>query len=98
MKPEFRGEPVAGGTYPAAIWKTFMQALLKIDPLPKSDGGDGTGKSLETPTPGAGGGGDTAVPSGAPPGGWAAAARRDRRAAGAAADGRADGRRPDAGG
>ncbi len=44
MKTEFQGEPVAGGTYPAAIWKTFMQALLKIDPLPKKDGGDGTGK------------------------------------------------------
>ena len=44
MKTEFQGEPVAGGTFPAAIWKTFMQALLKIDPLPKKDGGDGTGK------------------------------------------------------
>jgi penicillin-binding protein 1A len=54
MKTEFQGQPVAGGTYPAAIWKTFMQALLKIDPLPKKDGGDGTGKPLETPTPGAG--------------------------------------------
>ena len=54
MKTEFQGEPVAGGTYPAGIWKTFMQALLKIDPLPKKDGGDGTGKPIETPTPGAG--------------------------------------------
>jgi penicillin-binding protein 1A len=54
MKSEFQGEPVAGGTYPAAIWKTFMQALLKIDPLPKKEGGDGTGKPIETPTPGAG--------------------------------------------
>jgi penicillin-binding protein 1A len=54
MKTEFQGEPVAGGTYPAAIWKTFMQALLKIYPLPKKDGGDGTGQPLETPTPGAG--------------------------------------------
>ena len=52
METEFQGEPVAGGTYPAGIWKTFMQALLKIDPLPKDDGGDGTGKP--TPTPGAG--------------------------------------------
>jgi penicillin-binding protein 1A len=54
MKTEFQGEPVSGGTYPASIWKTFMQALLKIDPLPKKDGGDGTGKPIETPTPGAG--------------------------------------------
>ena len=52
MESEFQGEPVAGGTYPAAIWKTFMQALLKINPLPKDDGGDGTGKP--TPTPGTG--------------------------------------------
>jgi penicillin-binding protein 1A len=54
MKTEFQGQPVAGGTYPAAIWKAFMQALLKIDPLPKKEGGDGTGQPLETPTPGAG--------------------------------------------
>ena len=52
MEFEFQGEPVAGGTYPAGIWKTFMQALLKINPLPKDDGGDGTGKP--TPTPGTG--------------------------------------------
>jgi penicillin-binding protein 1A len=51
METEFQGEPVAGGTYPAAIWKTFVQALLKIDPLPKDDGGDGTGKSEPTPAP-----------------------------------------------
>ena len=57
MKTEFQGDPVAGGTYPAGIWKTFMQYLLKIDPLPKKDGGDGTGKDIDpesTPTPGAG--------------------------------------------
>ena len=52
MKTEFQGEPVAGGTYPAAIWKTFMQALLKIDPLPKKDGGDGTGKPIRDPDAG----------------------------------------------
>jgi penicillin-binding protein 1A len=51
METEFQGEPVAGGTYPAGIWKTFMEGLLKIDPLPKDDGGDGTG--TPTPTPGA---------------------------------------------
>jgi penicillin-binding protein 1A len=31
MKTEFRGEPVAGGTYPAGIWKTFMDAAMAID-------------------------------------------------------------------
>ena len=35
MKTEFQGEPVAGGTFPAGIWKTFMQAVLKIDPPPE---------------------------------------------------------------
>jgi len=33
MQTEWRGEPVAGGTYPAAIWKQFMlgyRGLLKL--------------------------------------------------------------------
>ena len=70
METEFQGEPVAGGTYPAGIWKTFMQALLKIDPLPKDDGGNGTG--TPTPTPGAGVPPAATVapaPTQAPPGG-----------------------------
>ncbi|HZB22862.1 MAG TPA: PBP1A family penicillin-binding protein [Gaiellaceae bacterium] len=29
METEFNGEPVAGGTYPALIWKSFMEAALK---------------------------------------------------------------------
>ena len=29
MLTEFDGEAVAGGTYPAAIWKTFMESALK---------------------------------------------------------------------
>ncbi|MEO8690930.1 MAG: transglycosylase domain-containing protein, partial [Solirubrobacteraceae bacterium] len=32
MKTEFNGQPVAGGTFPAGIWKTFMESVLKIDP------------------------------------------------------------------
>src|SRR4051794_25223963 len=52
MMTDFQGQPVAGGTFPAGIWKTFMESLLKYDPLPKKDGGDGTGKDLEpSPTP-----------------------------------------------
>ena len=54
MKTEFQGEPVAGGTSRPAIWKTFMQSLLKIDPLPKEDGGDGTGKPTDARRPGDG--------------------------------------------
>jgi penicillin-binding protein 1A len=69
METEFQGEPVAGGTYPAGIWKTFMQALLKIDPLPKDEGGDGTG--TPTPTPGGVPPASTVAPAPtqAPPGG-----------------------------
>src|SRR4051794_16450401 len=52
MKTEFRGQPVAGGTYPANIWRTFMLSLLKMYPLPQDQGGDGTG--IPTPTPGTG--------------------------------------------
>jgi len=32
MKTEFQGEPVAGGTFPAGIFKTFVESLLRIDP------------------------------------------------------------------
>jgi membrane peptidoglycan carboxypeptidase len=30
MLTEFHGKPVAGGTYPALIWKTFMEAALPM--------------------------------------------------------------------
>jgi penicillin-binding protein 1A len=30
METEFRGEPVAGGTYPASIWKTFVEKALEF--------------------------------------------------------------------
>src|SRR4029079_16559510 len=63
MKTEFQGSPVAGGTFPAGIWKTFMESLRTDAPLPKKDGGDGTGKDLEpTPTP-SGDGSGTAPPT-----------------------------------
>src|SRR3954451_11864119 len=32
MTTEFNGQPVAGGTFPAGIWKTFMEAVIRIDP------------------------------------------------------------------
>jgi penicillin-binding protein 1A len=49
MNTEFQGGPVAGGTYPASIWKTFMESLLQVDPLPKQDQ---TAIPAPTPTPG----------------------------------------------
>ncbi|MEA2136268.1 MAG: penicillin-binding protein, partial [Solirubrobacteraceae bacterium] len=51
MKTEFNGQPVAGGTYPAGIWKTFMESVLKIDPPPQLKV-DAT--ASVTPAPGAG--------------------------------------------
>jgi penicillin-binding protein 1A len=33
MQTEFHGEPVAGGTYPALIWKTFMERALAKEPI-----------------------------------------------------------------
>src|SRR4051794_21128561 len=64
MESEYGGQPVAGGTFPAQIWKTFMQALLAVDPLPDDDGGEGTGTPAPTPF---GGSVATAVPTAAPP-------------------------------
>jgi penicillin-binding protein 1A len=37
MKTEFQGESVAGGTFPAGIFKTFVESLLRIDPLPEEE-------------------------------------------------------------
>src|SRR4029450_2922198 len=34
MTTEFHGEPVAGGTFPAMIWKTFMEKALKLPAVP----------------------------------------------------------------
>ncbi len=52
MTTEFAGKGVAGGTYPAEIWKTFMDAVLKLDPPPgKKLNPDGT-VSGATPDPG----------------------------------------------
>ncbi|MFL5895464.1 MAG: transglycosylase domain-containing protein [Thermoleophilaceae bacterium] len=52
MKTEFQGQPVAGGTFPAGIWKTFMESLLNIDPLPKSKDEAAAESGTPTPTPG----------------------------------------------
>ena len=30
METEFNGQPVAGGTYPAAIWKSFVEQALEL--------------------------------------------------------------------
>ena len=30
MQSEFNGQPVAGGTYPAGIWRTFVEAAMRL--------------------------------------------------------------------
>ena len=37
MTNQFHGGPVAGGTYPAMIWKTFMQRALREPAVPDGD-------------------------------------------------------------
>ncbi len=34
MLTEFHGQPVAGGTFPALIWKSFMESAIKLKNLP----------------------------------------------------------------
>jgi penicillin-binding protein 1A len=52
MRTEYLGEPVAGGTYPAGIWKTFMESLLRVDPLPTPDPDSVPRTSATTPPAG----------------------------------------------
>ena len=35
METEFHGEPVAGGTFPAGIFKTFVESILRISTRPR---------------------------------------------------------------
>jgi penicillin-binding protein 1A len=59
METEFNGEPVAGGTYPAAIFRTFMQSALSIHP-PKEP------EAEATATPAASSTGVAPTPTAAP--------------------------------
>ena len=35
METEFQGDPVAGGTYPAGIFKTFIESLVSMKKVKK---------------------------------------------------------------
>ena len=35
MRTEFSGQPVAGGTFPAGIWRTFVEAAMRLGYKPK---------------------------------------------------------------
>jgi len=61
MRTEFRGEPVAGGTFPAEIWRDFLLSADRLEqernPKPVAPtapvpglGTDGTGESTATAT------------------------------------------------
>jgi penicillin-binding protein 1A len=52
MQTEFNGEPVAGGTYPAAIWKSFVEAARRYEEYgAKKDDEDEDGESTTPVTP-----------------------------------------------
>jgi len=61
MKTEYQGEPVAGGTFPAAIFQSFIAADLRNNP-PKDDT-----DSSDTPAVPPSGGTATPAPTTAPP-------------------------------
>jgi penicillin-binding protein 1A len=52
METEFNGEPVAGGTYPAAIWKSFVEAARRYEEYaPEADEEDDLPTSPAPTTP-----------------------------------------------
>ena len=62
METEFAGEPVAGGTYPASIFRTFLEALLRVDPLEEEEDEETTPTTPVEPAPSATAPEATAVP------------------------------------
>lgn len=48
MLTEFGGQPVAGGTYPAMIWRSFMLAAMQIEKA-RNDGKKGSTDEVTTP-------------------------------------------------
>ena len=50
MKTEYRGEPVAGGTFPTHIWHDFMVAVRDIEQRRRIREAERTGKPLPTTT------------------------------------------------
>jgi penicillin-binding protein 1A len=56
MLTEFDGTPVTGGTYPAEIWRAFMESALQISAQETADHSHATATGTETD------GGETSVP------------------------------------
>jgi penicillin-binding protein 1A len=63
MKTEFQGDPVAGGTYPAGIFKTFFEAFNKLHPPKERDKDDEEGAAPVVPGAPAGGGEEIPAPA-----------------------------------
>src|SRR5215207_9552809 len=52
METEFNGQPVAGGTYPAAIWKSFVEQALTYEEYgPEKDEDEEDGQAPISPAP-----------------------------------------------
>jgi penicillin-binding protein 1A len=55
METEYRGEPVAGGTYPAELWREFMLSVKAVREARAKEGSKGetgpTGPTAVTPAP-----------------------------------------------
>jgi penicillin-binding protein 1A len=64
METEFQGDPVAGGTYPAGIFKTFVDALVGLKKVKKD-----TTETAPAVPPGTSAGGVSDSPSVPDPGG-----------------------------
>jgi penicillin-binding protein 1A len=64
METEFQGDPVAGGTYPAGIFKTFVEALVDLKKVKKD-----TTETAPAVPPGTSSGGVSDAPTVPDPGG-----------------------------
>jgi len=51
METEYRGQPVAGGTYPAEIWRDLMNAWIAMRDRRKAASGDGDPAQIVPTTP-----------------------------------------------
>jgi penicillin-binding protein 1A len=67
METEFQGEPVAGGTYPAGIFKTFVESLVGMKLVKKHEENDVPVTPGASPVPGATNAAPTTPQGTAPP-------------------------------
>ncbi|HLL86827.1 MAG TPA: penicillin-binding transpeptidase domain-containing protein, partial [Thermoleophilaceae bacterium] len=65
MKTEYRGQPVAGGTYPAEIWKDFVLGAGRLEDERNPDRSEPAGPAPGVATPGAAAGGGAGAGAGA---------------------------------